>query len=288
MRVALYARTSAAGQGQDTDHLAHLRAYAARRGWEVLLEHTDPVPGQEGAGRGPRSLRDAVRTRAIQGVLVGALSHFARSLRHLTNLGHLLAENGVALIALEDGLDTTEPGGAIRWRDWLETSLRFDRQLRAEAARLAHQRAAGARWGRPPASINPLELTSLWEGRHGRRPLTQSQLATRLGVSRTTIRKNLQALRSAGKLDDQARTRHLAQRGGHRKGGRPATTLNDTTLKALWTLHLRAAREQGTQPSIAVIATILHVSRSRVRARLQELGLLSEEIPNRRPEGARE
>ncbi|HJX27811.1 MAG TPA: hypothetical protein VJ885_07860, partial [Thermoanaerobaculia bacterium] len=69
---------------------------------------------------------------------------------------------------------------------------------------------------------------------------------------------------------------HLAQRGGHRKGGRPATTLNDTTLQALWTLHLRAAREQGTQPSIAVLATILHVSRSRVRQRLQELGLFEE------------
>ena len=276
MRVALYARPSAAGQGQatDTDLLANLRAYAAQRGWEVLLEHTDPTPWQEGAGKGLRSLKDAVRARALQGVLVSTLSHLARSLRHLTDLGHHLAENGVALVALEDGLDTTEPGGAIRWRDWLETSLRFDRQLRAEASRLAHQRNAGARWGRPPAAINPLELTALWEGRHGRRPLTQSQLATRLGVSRTTIRKNLQALRSAGKLDDRARARHLALRGGHRKGGRPATTLNDNALQALWTLHLRAAREQGTQPSITVIATILHVSRSRVRRRLQELGLL--------------
>ena len=276
MRVALYARTSAVGPGQDTEPLAHLRAYAVQRGWEVVQEHIDPAPRQEGAGKALQSLRDAVRARALQGVLVSTLSHLAHSLRHLTHLGHLLNENGVALIALEDGLDTTEPAGAIRWRDWLETSLRFDRQLRAEAARLAHQRAAGARWGRPPAAINPLELTSLWEGRHGRRPLTQGQLATRLGVSRTTIRKNLQALRSAGKLDDQARARHLAQRGGHRKGGRPATTLNDTTLQALWTLHLRAAREQGTQPSIAVLATILHVSRSRVRQRLQELGLFEE------------
>lgn len=287
MRVALYASPSAAGH-QDTDLLANLRTYATRRGWEVLLECTDPAPGQEGAGKGLRSLRDAVRARAIQGVVVSTLSHLARSLRHLTDLGSLLAENGVALIALEDGLDTTEPARAIRWRDWLETSLRLDRQLRAEAARLAHQRATGTRWGRPPAAINPLELASLWEGRGGRRPLTQSQLATRLAVSRTTIRKNLQALRSAGKLDDRARARNLALRGGHRKGGRPGAPLTDTALRALWTLHLRACREQGIQPSIAVVAAILHVSRRRVRARLQELGLLSEEIPNRRLKGVRE
>lgn len=287
MKVALYASPAAAGH-QDTDLLANLRAYTAQRGWEVALECTDPAPGQEGAGKGLRSLREAVRAKAIQGVLVTTLSHLARSLRHLTDLGSLLAENGVALIALEDSLDTTEPAGAIRWRDWLETSLRLDRQLRSEAARLAHLRATGATWGRPPAAINPLELASLWEGRQGRRPLTQSQLATRLGVSRTTIRKNLQALRSAGKLDDRARAQNLATRGGHRKGGRPGATLTDTALRALWTLHLRACREQGTQPSIAVVATILHVSRSRVRARLQELGLLSEEIPNRRLKGVRE
>src|SRR4028119_2061903 len=146
MKVALYARPI------DAEILANLRAYAARRGWEVLLECTDPASGQEGAGKGLRSLREAVRARAVQGVLVSTLSHLARSLRHLTDLGHLLAENGVALIALEDGLDTREPGGAIRWRNWLETPLRFDRQLRAEAARLAHLRATGANWGRPPAA----------------------------------------------------------------------------------------------------------------------------------------
>lgn len=267
MRVALYASPTAS-QGQEIrdEILAPLRAYAVQRGWEAVT--------LEEKGNQLRSLREAVRAKAIQGVLVSTLSHLAHSLRHLTDLGSLLAENGVALIALEDGLDTTEPAGAIRWKDWLETSLRLDRQLRAEAARLAHQRAAGATWGRPPAAINALELTSLWEGRGGRRPLTQSQLATRLGVSRTTIRKNLQALRSAGKLDDRARAQNLATRGGHRKGGRPSTTINDTTLRAIWTLHLRACREQGTQPSIAVVATILHASRSRVRTRLQELGLL--------------
>jgi DNA invertase Pin-like site-specific DNA recombinase len=276
MKVALYARTSAAGLDQDTvgEILANLTAYAARRGWELTLACVDQGPGTEGPRNGLRRLREAVRANAVQAVLVHTLSHLATSLRHLTNLGQLLADRGVALIALEDGLDTTELAEAIRWHDWLETSANLDRQLRAEAARLAHLRASGARWGRPTVLINPLELSSLWEGRRGRRPLTQRELATKLGVSRTTVRKHLQALRAAGQLDDQARARRLSTRGGHRPGGRPSTSINDSDLTAVWKQQLQTARRRGRQPSLTAVARTLHVSRSRVRARLQELGLL--------------
>jgi len=218
-----------------------------------------------------------VRANAVQAVLVRTLSHLAASLRHLTDLGRLLADRGVALIALEDGLDTTDLAQAIRWHDWLETSANLDRQLRAEAAKLAYLRASGARWGRPAVVINPLELSSLWEGRRGRRPLTQRELATKLGVSRTTVRKHLETLRAAGQLDDQARSRRLGARGGHRPAGRPSAAIHDTALVAAWEAQSLSARRRGTSPSLAAIARTLHVSRSRVSARLRELGLLKEE-----------
>jgi DNA invertase Pin-like site-specific DNA recombinase len=279
MKVALYARTSAAGLEPATvdEILSSLADYTARRGWEISLTCTDQGPGTDGPRKGLRRLREAVRANAVQAVLVRTLSHLATSLRHLTNLGQLLADRGVALIALEDGLDTTDLAEAIRWHDWLETSGNLDRQLRAEAARLAHLRASGARWGRPAALINPLELSSLWEGRRGRRPLTQRELAWKLGVSRTTVRKHLQALRAAGQLDDRARARKLAAPRGHRPGGRPATTINDTALAAAWEAQCLSARRRGTASSLAAVARTLHVSRSRVRARLQELGLLKED-----------
>lgn len=279
MKVALNARTSAAGLDQATpgEILAGLIAYAARRGWEIALECIDQDPGAEGPRKGLRSLLEAVRAKAIQGVLVRTLSHLAPSLRHLTNLGQLLAERGVALIALEDGLDTTDLAKAIRWHDWLETSANLDRQLRAEAARLAHLRDSGARWGRPAVLINPLELSSLWEGRGGRRPLTQREIARKLGVSRTTVRKHLLALRATGQLDDRARARKLAARGGHRPAGRPSAAIHDTALVAAWETQSLSARRRGTSPSLAAIARTLHVSRSRVSARLRELGLLKEE-----------
>ena len=107
--------------------------------------------------------------------------------------------------------------------------------------------------------------------------MTQRAIARKLGVSEATIRKHLRALRQAGRVDDGARARALAAQGGHRRGGRPMSALDDDTLTAAWAQHLQAASERGRPPSIATLATHLHAGRHRVRARLQELGLLEQE-----------
>lgn len=125
------------------------------------------------------------------------------------------------------------------------------------------------RRGRPPAAFSPLELSAWWEGRGGRRPLSQRELARKLGLSATTIRKHLRALRAAGQLDDQARARNLAARGALRRGGRPSRPLKDIDLIAAW----------AQRPTITAVACTLHVSRTRVKTRLQELGLLEKERP---------
>jgi DNA invertase Pin-like site-specific DNA recombinase len=203
----------------------------------------------------------------VQAVIVRSLSHLARSLRHLTDLGCLFASQDVALIATEDLIDTTDPGGAIRWRDWLDISGRLNHALRAEAAKLARLRTPDGRWGRPEVVINPFELLAWWEGRGGRRPVSLRELACKLGVSEATARKRLRTLRAAGQVDDGARARALAARGGLRKGGRPANPLDDADLAAAW----------RTAPSVAVVARNLNVSRSRVQSRLRELGLTEEE-----------
>ncbi|HEX5718155.1 MAG TPA: recombinase family protein [Thermoanaerobaculia bacterium] len=215
MRVALYARASAADRDGETVEqiLAVLATCAARRDWEIALECSDQGPFPEGRRDGRRRLLEAVRAKAVQGVVVRSLSHLARSLRHLSDLGRLFAVQDVALVATEDLIDTTDPGGAIRWRDWLEISGRLDRELRAEAAKLARLRTPGERWGRPAAAVNPLELLTWWEGRGGRRPLALRELARKLGVSEGTARKRLHALRAAGQVDDGARARALGAAG---------------------------------------------------------------------------
>jgi DNA-binding transcriptional regulator YhcF (GntR family) len=118
--------------------------------------------------------------------------------------------------------------------------------------------------GRPAKAVNPLELLTWWEGRGGRRPLSLRELARKLGVSEATVRNRLQALRQAGQLDEEARTRALATHGGLRRGGRPANPLDEADLAALW----------HQTPSLAAVARHLHVSRSRVRTRLREIGLI--------------
>jgi len=279
MRVALYARTSAADRDGETGEqiLAGLASHATGRGWEVAMECADQGPFPEGRRAGLRRLVAAVRAKAVQGVVVRSLSHLARSLRHLTDLGYLFDAQGVALIATEDLIDTTDPGGAIRWRDWLEISGRLDRELRAEAAKLARLRTPGERWGRPAVVINPFELLTWWEGRGGRRPLSLRELARRLSVSEATARKRLRVLRAGGQVDDAARARALAARGGIRRGGRPANPIDDDALTEAWKLQLQAARRRGAAPSISAVAHNLNMGRSRVRARLLELGFIEED-----------
>jgi DNA invertase Pin-like site-specific DNA recombinase len=280
LSVALYARASAADQGRESSEqiLTGLAAYAAGRGWEVALECADQGPFPEGRRDGLRRLLGAVRAKAVQAVVVRSLSHLARSLRHLTDLGCLLAAQDVALIATEDHLDTTNPGGALRWRDWLDISGRLDRQLRTEAAKLACLRTPNERWGRPEVVINSFELLAWWEGRGGRRPLSLRELARKLGVSEATARKRLRALRATGQVDDGARARALAARGGLRRGGRPANPLDDTDLAAAW----------RNASSLSALARNLGVSRHRVRSRLQEIGLLSEGTQSLVPQSTKE
>ncbi len=128
----------------------------------------------------------------------------------------------------------------------------------------------GLRKGRPEAAINPLELLTLWEGRGRRRPLSVREIARKLGVVESTVRKRLQALREIGQVDDEARARALAARGGIRRKRQPAKPLDDATLLALW----------NESPSIGILARRLRVSRDRIRERLWQMGLISRpEVP---------
>lgn len=223
-------------------------------------------------------LLQAIHAREVQAVLVRSLSHLARSLRHLTNLGDFLARYGVALIALDDQFDTTDPGGAIRWRGWLDISLRVDRRFRSEAAKLARLQAPEKRWGRSRLGVSPSELLAWWEGRQGRRPRSVREIARKLGISEGTVRHlRLRELRAAGKANEAARAQAIAARGGPNRGGRPSTSIDDTALAAEWKVQQQIARRRDSSPSLSAIARNLHVSRSRVLSRLREIGLITEE-----------
>jgi DNA invertase Pin-like site-specific DNA recombinase len=271
MRVALYARATPTAPGREAvdQTLAELKAYAAQRGWEIGLEMANPDPSLQKHRKALKSLLQLVPPLEIKAIVIRNVSHLTHSLRHLTGLGQRLADLKVALISLEDDLDTTDLTEAIRWLEWLATTHRLHRQLRDQAFHLLRQRHASR--SHPAAAINTRELLSWWEGRGGRKPRTVRQIAQKLGLSETTIRKRLQALRAAGQVNDEARAQALARR--PRRGGRPGKPIDDEALRAEWT----------ARRSLPAMAANLRVSRSRVRARLRELGLLKAE-PTRRPE----
>jgi DNA invertase Pin-like site-specific DNA recombinase len=268
MRIALYARTSAADQGQVTtdEILAELARWAGSRGWTVVLRCIDKGPWLQGRRAGLAALNAAIRKGVFDVVIVRSLSQVARSLRHLTDFGQLLARHQVALVAIAESIDTTDPGGALRWQDWLRISATVDRALRSEHTRVAHLRS-NTTWGRPMVAVNPHELLTLWEGRAGRRPLAQRLIARKLGVSEATVRARLRELREEGRVDDGARARRLEATGGLNKGGRPAKPLEDDDLKAAWAKY-------GSRTGVA---RALRVGRSRLDRRLRELGLIPEE-----------
>jgi DNA invertase Pin-like site-specific DNA recombinase len=266
LNVALYARTSAADHDKVTCEgiLAELGAVAAHRGWEVTARYADRNPWLQGRRSGLEALKEAVRVGALDLVVVRSLAQIARNLRHLTELGRFFAAHEVGLVALADDIDTTDPGGALRWQDWLRIAAAVDREVRSEHVRIARLRSSTP-WGAPMVAVNPLELLGLWEGRAGRRPLSQRQIAKRLAISEATVRSRLRELREDGKVDDDVRRRRLQATGGLNKGGRPAKPLDDAEIAAAW------ARYRSTTG----VARALRVGRARLAARLREMGLLA-------------
>ena len=196
-RVALYARVSTVEQHPEVQ-LDPLRSYAAARGFEVAGEYVDH--GISGAKvRRPaldRMLADA-RRRRFDVLACVKLDRLARSVHHLTAMGQELSALGVALIVLDQRIDTTTPTGKLLFHV-LGSIAEFERDLIRErtCAGIEAARRRGARIGRPRAlrGSDTYRLESL-----AAKGLSMRAIGRALGCSPTT---------AAGEL---ARLRELAQ-----------------------------------------------------------------------------
>ena len=114
-RIALYARVSTKGNGQnpETQFIA-LREYAHSRGLQVTGEYVDV--GISGAkDRRPeldRLMKDA-RRRKFDAVLVARFDRFARSTRHLVLALEEFNTMGVDFVSLSESVDTSTPMGKM-------------------------------------------------------------------------------------------------------------------------------------------------------------------------------
>lgn len=153
LRVALYARISTTGQGQDIGlQLDELRQVARLRGWHVVGEYTDEgVSGAKTTRPGLDRLLAEAQAGRLDVVAVWKLDRLGRSLQHLLAVLAQFQTHGVQFVSLRDaGLDTTTPAGRL-FTSIIGAFAEFERDLIRErvVAGVRRAQAAGKHCGRP-------------------------------------------------------------------------------------------------------------------------------------------
>lgn len=186
-RIGLYARVSTQDQNTLAMQNRAMREYAARRGWTVAMQVREVNSGAV-RRQGREKLLAAARRREIDGVLVWRLDRWGRSVTDLLATLQELEHLGVGFVSLTEALDLTTPAGRAM-AAMLAVFAAFEREVLQERTRagMAHARQNGKRLGRPAtAAAHGAEI-----GRLHRAGLSKSEIARRLQIGRTSVRRVL-------------------------------------------------------------------------------------------------
>lgn len=188
MRAGLYARVSTHDQqtlGLQSEAMA---AYVENRGWVATRRIEDVGSGaKDRPGRG--SLLRAARRREIDVIVVWRLDRWGRSVADLTATLRELVDLGVGFTSLTEALDLTTPSGRAM-AGMLAIFAEFEREILRERVRagIAQARKEGRPHGRPrTASRRADEVLRLKAER-----VSHSEIARRLGIGRTSVRRILE------------------------------------------------------------------------------------------------
>jgi DNA invertase Pin-like site-specific DNA recombinase len=154
IRAAIYARTSPDCPLSAEDQVERLRLIAVEHGWMVASVFTDrPTTVRKGLDRrsGEVALLDAIRTGAIDKVLIWSVCRLGKSLVDLVAFMEMCRVAGVAVYLHEQGVDSAVSNGLPIFDMVSMMALhlrqsRRDRILRGQAA----ARSLSIRFGRPP------------------------------------------------------------------------------------------------------------------------------------------
>lgn len=107
LRVMLYARVSLESQAEKNNsiaaQLAEMREYAAGRGWQIVAEFVDPgYTGTDMKRPGLQALREAIRHRECDVVLVHELSRLSRRIFDTFELFDLFGKHDVGFASVKD------------------------------------------------------------------------------------------------------------------------------------------------------------------------------------------
>src|SRR6478609_1279011 len=174
MRAAPYARVSTHDQQTLGLQAEAMTAYIKGRGWEAVRRVEDV-----GSGAKERPAREgllkAARRREVDVIVVWRLDRWGRSLPDLVVTLRELTELGVGFVSLTEALDlTTSTGRAMV--GMIAVFAQFERELIRERVRAGSAEHAD-------------EVRRLY-----RKTRSKSEVAKRLGLPRTTVRRLLARL----------------------------------------------------------------------------------------------
>ena len=189
MRAALYARVSTHDQQTLGLQVEAMAAYIKGRGWDLVSQVKEV-----GSGAKQRPDREvllkAARRREVDVLVVWRLDRWGRSLPDLVVPLRELTELGIGFVSLTEALDLTTPTGRAM-AGMVAVFAEFEREIMRERVRagIAQARKEGRRHGRPrTASLQAVEVFRLKAEQ-----MSHSEIARRLGIGRTSVRRILAA-----------------------------------------------------------------------------------------------
>lgn len=187
MKMGLYARVSTHDQQTLALQRNALVAYAQQRGGAIVTVVEDIGSGVHERLQRERLMR-AARRREIDAIVVWRLDRWGRSLADLVRTLQELHELGVGFISLGEALDFTTPTGRAM-AGMLAVFAEFERGILRERVKagIAEARRRGTPHGRPPTVAHQADAVRQLSAEG----LSQSAIARRLGMGRTSVRRFL-------------------------------------------------------------------------------------------------
>jgi putative DNA-invertase from lambdoid prophage Rac len=187
MRAGLYARVSTHDQQTLGLQSEAMTTYIKNRGW-VATSRVEDIGSGSKDRPGRESLLMAARRREIDVIVVWRLDRWGRSVADLMATLGEMTELGVGFVSLTEALDLTTPTGRAM-AGMLAIFAEFEREILRERVRagIAQARKEGRPHGRPrTASLKADEVIRLKAER-----VSHSEIARRLGIGRTSVRRVL-------------------------------------------------------------------------------------------------
>ena len=180
MKAAAYIRAPLDSPADRERQLETIRRFVEASGWQLSGVYAEPSESRRDRPSFRRLLA-AAEQRQVDVIVIERLDRVAGSLRELVEVFQDVGRCPVALVCLEEQLDTSTDGGELVFQV-MRAVGQFARRLHGQRIRvgLARTRALGTRVGRAPAGVDPASVVRLRE-----QGLSYRQIGYRLGISAT-------------------------------------------------------------------------------------------------------